>query len=163
MMLPSHLLATLLACAVVGLVRPVSPREWLLAIGFGVVIDLDHLLQIPSYLGAQGGSALTLASILHWGGAWQGMLHTPWALALVAPACLLFTSLFPLAFWGLHMVLDFVVARHLVRFGGPLEWLIDAAMLAALAWIVVRDHRVNGAGAGLTDHVLARVAVVFRR
>lgn len=162
MMLPSHLLATLLGCALVSLVRPVGPREWLLALGFGVAIDLDHLLQIPTYVASQGAGGLTPAAILHWGGAWQGFMHTPWALALVLPASLLFASWFPLAFWGLHMVQDFVIARHLVRFGSATEWAIVALLAASLALFVLRDHRMHGSGAPLREHVFARVALVWR-
>ena len=161
-MLPSHLLATLLGCALLSMARPLAPRQWLLAIAFGVVIDLDHLLQVPAYIAANGVSDLTPGAILAWGGAWQGFMHTPWALALVVPAMLLFRSWMPLAAWGLHMVLDFVVARHFVRFGGPLEWAIVGALFAALALIALRDHRAHGRDARLHEHVLARVALVWR-
>lgn len=162
MMFPSHLLATLLGCALLSMVRPLAPREWLLAILFGVVIDLDHLLQFPRYVAQNGWSALTPAAMLHWGAAWQGFMHTPWALLLVLPAMLLFGSWMPLAAWGLHMVLDFVVARHLVPFGGALEWAIVGAMLAILGALVLRDHRTHGTAA-LHEHVLARVALVLPR
>ena len=55
MMFQSHLLATLLGCALVGLVRPMDARAWTLALLFGVAIDLDHLLQIPTYAATHGG------------------------------------------------------------------------------------------------------------
>ena len=163
MMFPSHLLATLLGCALLALVRPVSPREWLLAVSFGVLIDLDHVLQFPAYVATHGWSAATPAAMLEWGGAWQGFMHTPWALALVLPACFVFTSWFPLAFWGLHMVQDFVIARHLVRFGGPIEWAIDVALLAVLTMLVLRDHRAHGGGLALGQHVWTRVAMALPR
>lgn len=163
MMLPSHLLATLLGCALLAMVRPMPAREWLLALAFGVVIDLDHLLQFPAYIASHGWSALTPGAILAWGGEWQGFLHTAWGLALVVPAMFVFGSWIPLAAWGLHMVLDFVVARHLVPFGGPLEWVIIGALSAALFVVLVRDHRIHGTGAGLREHAIARVALVFGR
>lgn len=162
MMLPSHLLATLLGCALIGLVRPVAPREWALALAFGVAIDLDHLLQIPAYVASHGWQALTPATMSHWGASWQGFFHTPWALAVVAPACLLFTSWFPLAFWGLHMVQDFVIARHFVHFGGPVEWMIVGVLAALLAVVVIRDHRLHGVGSGLAAHVFARVSMLAK-
>lgn len=161
-MLPSHLLATLLACALLALARPVAPKEWLLALLFGVAIDLDHLLQLPTYVATHGLADLRPAAILSWGSDWQGFLHTPWALMLVLPACFVFASWFPLAFWGLHMFQDFVIARHFVVFGSALEWMIVGALLASLAFLVVRDHRAHGTG-GLRDHVLARVAMVWSR
>lgn len=157
MMLPSHLLATLLACLLVSIVRPVAPREWLLALAFGVVIDLDHLVQLPRYVASQGTAALSPAAMLHWGAEWQGFMHTPWALAIVIPAALLFGSWFPVAFWGLHMVQDFVIAKHLVRFGSPLEWAIVAALLVAVSFLFARDHRLHGQGRVWWQHALARV------
>lgn len=163
MMFPSHLLATLLGCALLALARPVAPKEWLLAIAFGVVIDLDHLLQLPQYVATHAWSDMTPADIARWGSEWQGFMHTPWALALVVPATFVFASWMPLAAWGLHMVLDFVVARHYVVFGSATEWAIIGTMLLALATLLVRDHRLHGAGAGLREHALARVAMVWTR
>lgn len=162
-MLPSHLLATLLGCALLSLARPVSAREWMLALAFGVLIDLDHLLQVPVYVATHSMADMTPAAIMGWGGAWQGFMHTAWALALVVPACLWFRSLVPAAFWGLHMVQDFVVARHLVVFGSALEWAICAGLFALLALAIRLDHARHGAGAGFGEHVLARVAMVMPR
>lgn len=161
MMFPSHLLATLLGCALLSLARPLGPREWLLALAFGVLIDLDHLLQIPAYIAANGWSQLTPAAITQWGNAWQGIMHTPWALLLILPTMILLGSWMPLAAWGLHMILDFVVARHLVHFGGPLEWTIIATMLGALTILAIRDHHLHGNDAALREHVLARVTMIW--
>lgn len=163
MMLPSHLLATLIGCALLGLIRPIGPKGWVLALSFGVAIDLDHFLQFPAYVASHGWSGLTPASMLQWGASWQGFFHTPWALVLVVPACLAFWSVAPLAFWGLHMVQDFVIARHFVRFGSALEWAIDLVLLVTFAWLVVRDHRQHGVGLGLRQHLRARIGAVFPR
>ena len=161
MMFPSHLLGTLLVAGLVSLLwRPLAPRHWLLALGFGVVIDLDHLLQVPAYVAAHGLDGLTPATMLAWGGAWQGFMHTPWALALVAPAMLLFRSLAPLAFWGLHMFQDFVVARHLVPFGSALEWGVVAALAAAVAAVFWLEHRRHGAERPLARHVGATLGIL---
>lgn len=147
-MLPSHLLATLLLGLLLSRVRPFKARDWLLALGFGVAVDLDHALQFPAYVAAHGVAALTPAAMLQWGGAWQGFMHGPWGLALVAPAVIAFRSPLPLVFWGLHMVQDFVVARHYVRFGGPAEWAIVALLAAA---VLVALH-LGRDGASLQDH-----------
>lgn len=152
-MLPSHLLATLLLGLVAArLWRPFTRTQWALAVAFGVVIDLDHLVQLPAYVALHGAAGLAPGEMLTWGSAWQGVMHTPWALLLVAPAALLFRSLVPLAFWGLHMVQDFVIARHYVRWGGPEEWLIVAALALAVGALLWLDHRRHGAGRGLVRH-----------
>lgn len=163
MMFPSHLLATLIGCMLLSFVRPMSPRDWLLALGFGVAIDFDHLLQIPRYVATHGWSHLQPATILHWGGAWQGFMHTPWALLVVVPACFVFSSFIPAAFWGLHMVQDFVVARHFVVFGSPTEWAIIGVLGGILAALLALDHQRHGAGTGLKEHVFARIAMVLPR
>ena len=150
MMLPSHLLASLLLGLLLCRVRPFEARDWALALGFGVAIDLDHLLQFPSYVATHGVAALSPTAMLQWGGAWQGFMHGPWALALVVPAMLAFRSPLPLVFWGLHMVQDFVIARHYVHFGGPVEWGIVALLLAAVVLVL----HLGRDGAPLWDHAL---------
>lgn len=163
MMLPSHLLATILLCGLVSLVRPLDPRGWMLALAFGVVIDLDHLLQMPAYVVANGFQGLTPAAMLHGGSAWQGVMHTPWALLVVVPAALWFGSWIPPAFWALHMVQDFVVARHYVVFGSATEWAIVAALLAAVVGVLALHHRLHAGGEGaLWRHALAQVGLVVR-
>lgn len=135
-MLPSHLLASLLLGLLLARFRPFEARDWLLAVGFGVAIDADHLLQFPAYVATHGTAALTPTAMLHWGGAWQGFMHTGWALLLVLPAMLVFRSWLPLVFWGLHMVQDFVVARHYVHFGGVGEWVVVGAMAGLLVLVL---------------------------
>lgn len=142
MMLPSHLLSVLAVGLAIGLLRGKSfrAREWALALGFGVVIDLDHLLAFPAYLAANGAAALNPSVGMHYGSAWQGFMHTPWALLVAVPALLWWRSWWPLAFWGLHMVQDFVIARHYVVFGSLSEWGI-VALLAFTVWGLLRVQR----------------------
>ncbi len=154
MMLPSHLLASLLLGLALSQWRRLTPRDWALALGFGVAIDADHLLQLRSYILSHGGlKGMHAATIVHWGASWQGFMHTPLALVLVVPACLLFRTLIPATFWGLHMFQDFVIARSYVVFGSAEEWAIDAAMLALLIAGFWLDRRRHGAREPLLHHV----------
>lgn len=143
MMFPSHLAATVLLGMLLAKVRPFGAKEWLFALGFGVVIDLDHLFQLPRYAATHGGvSAFAdVRSIVTWGADWQGFLHSPWAAILVLAFSVAAGSFVPFVFWGLHMVLDFVVARHFVPFGGGLELAILAAMAGAILAVVAWDGR----------------------
>lgn len=150
-MLPSHLAATLILGFLLARVVPWDARAWLLAIVFGVVIDIDHLLEVPRYLLTQvpthGMAALAPSAILQHGAAWQGIFHNPlWGSLIVVAASLLLWSWIPLVFWGLHMVLDFVVARHYVVFGSPTEFAVLAAMLAVLVPLALLHHRTFGNG-----------------
>ena len=139
MMLPSHLLATLLVASLASWWRPWPRAKWGLAVLFGVAIDLDHALQFPAYVATHGAAGLTPASMLHWGAAWQGFMHAPWALLPVAGACLALRTRVPAAFWGLHMAQDFVVARHFVVWGSALEWAIVLGLL--VSWLGVEWGR----------------------
>lgn len=163
MMLPSHLAATLILGFVLARWFPFDARAWILALAFGVAIDVDHLFQIPRYLATQvpqqGLAALNPAAILHYGAAWQGVFHNPlWGTVIVLAACLATWSLVPLVFWGLHMVLDFVVARHYVVFGSPTEFGVLAGMLAVLAALAWWHHRSFGEGAPFASWARGGVA-----
>jgi len=135
--------------------RPqLSARDWALALGFSVAIDLDHLIQIPAYLATHGGmGGLQAATMTHWGHDWQGFMHTQWALALVIPAVIIWRSWIPAAFWTLHMVQDFVVAARYVVFGSPEEFAIMGALAVLVGVLLWVDHRRRGAGATFRTHV----------
>lgn len=141
MMLPSHLLGTVLLGLALSRLRPFAPKDWLLAVAFAVLIDLDHLLQLPGYLLANGVQGLDPRTMLQQGAAWQGFMHRSWAAFLVLGACLAFRSYVPAAFWLLHMTQDFVVATRYVHFGSPTEWAIVGALLAALVLLLLWEHR----------------------
>jgi hypothetical protein len=166
---------SLLAAALLGLAwargvakRPLGRTEWTLAVAFAVLIDLDHLENLPRYLATHGGvRAFDATTALHWGMQWQGFLHTPWALVLVVPACLVFRSLVPAAFWGLHMVLDFVVATKLVVWGSADEWLLDAALAVALAVVLALSlagaRRSHAPGLTWRRHLAVTFALAAQR
>jgi hypothetical protein len=157
MMFPSHLLAALILGLLISRRRAFSRRDWALALGFGVVIDLDHLLQFPRYLMTHGVAALQPTTMAHWGHEWQGFMHTPWALVLVLPATVYWRTWIPAVFWGLHMFQDFIVATRLVVFGSAQEWVVVAALAAIVAALLWADRRRRGvAGEGLVRHA-ARV------
>lgn len=144
MMFPSHLLGAACLGLGIGLLRgrPFSRQEWTLALAFGVLIDLDHLLAIPAYVSQVGvAAALDPTNSFSYGAAWQGFMHKPAALALVAPAMLLWRSAWPGVFWGLHMVQDFVIARHYVGFGSVEEF----AIMGGLGLLAYGLHRIQRA------------------
>lgn len=161
MMLPSHLLATITLGLLLSRLRPFEAKEWALAFAFGVLVDLDHLLQVPRYAATHGGvaSLANVGDVLRWGADWQGFFHTPWAALVVALACLGSASWVPAVFWGLHMVQDFVVARHLVPFGGGVEWAIVAALAASVLGLLALDHRAHAARVAFPGYVRERVAL----
>lgn len=157
MMLPSHLgAALLLGLALSRFIPSWGGKEWILALGFGVVIDLDHLLNLPRFMLANPEKAFDVQAMVTWGAHWQGFMHTPWALLVVAGAAVLFRSWVPAVFWGLHMFQDFVVATRWVVFGSPTEWAIVGALYAALALLLLGDYLVTGRGTGFPGYVKER-------
>lgn len=164
MMMPSHLLAALLLGLVVSQWRRFSPRDWALALGFSVAIDLDHTLQFPVYVATHGGLAsLSASTMIHWGANWQGFMHTPWALVPVAVATLYFRSWIPGVFWGLHMVQDFVVADYFVVFGSWEEWLIIGGLALLVTGVLWLDRRRQGSSAPLWRHGAAMLGHAPKR
>ena len=156
MMLPSHFLAAVLLGLLASKWRAFTRQQWALALGFSVAIDLDHLVQVPAYLALHGVRNFSVTAMIHWGHAWQGFMHTPWALALVIPAMLVWRSWVPLVFWGLHMFQDFVIATRFVVFGSLMEWGVVAALLLVVAALLWDDHRRHGSGASFRAHVAGR-------
>lgn len=161
MMFPSHLLATILVALLLSKLRPFEAKDWALALGFGVVIDLDHLLQIPRYAATHGGvaSLAQVGDVMRWGADWQGFMHGPWAALVVLVACLGFAGWVPAVFWGLHMFQDFVVARHFVAFGGGVEWVAIAGLAASVLAVLAWEHRLQGARVPFHGYVRDRVAL----
>ncbi len=160
MMFPSHLLATILVALVISRLIRLTPGHWTLAILFGVVIDVDHALNFPRYVMAHGGilqADFSVATMSAWGSNWQGFMHTTWAVPVVIAACLLAKHAVPAVFWGLHMVQDFVIARHFVTFGGSVEWIIIGALAASIVGTLALHHRVDRVGSPFRSYVKHRV------
>lgn len=163
MMVQSHVLGALLVGLVLARFARFGRREWALAFGFSVVIDLDHLLQVPAYVAThppQSLADLAPAKVMAWGADWQGFMHTWWGLGLVIPFVLAYRSWVPAVFWGLHMFQDFVIARNYVRFGGPTEFALDLALVAACAGIFWVDHWREQAHPNLARHVAATFGIL---
>lgn len=151
MMLPSHLAATLILGFALARWFPFDARAWMLAIAFGVLIDIDHLFQAPQYLLSQipqkGLAAFRPTDMLHYGAAWQGIFHhAVWGTLIVLAASLILRSPVPALFWGLHMFLDFVIARKYVVFGSAMEFAVLGGMLALVALLAWDNHRIHGSG-----------------
>lgn len=163
MMFPSHLLGTILLGLLLSRVKPFSPRDWMIAVGFGVAIDLDHLLQLPRYVQANGLAALHPANVgqlMAYGSSWQGFMHTPVALLVVAAASIALWSALPLVFWGLHMFQDFVIATRFVRFGSATEWAVVAALLGLVLALLWADHRrLDAPRLAFRHHAAARLGL----
>jgi len=94
-----HILATLLGINILNL----SGDAVMLAIIFGVCLDLDHLLKVPMYLKKYG-----LRMVISY--PWRTPLQEPISLLWVAPLCAYLHTWVPLAFFSLHIALDYLMS-----------------------------------------------------
>lgn len=143
-MLPTHLAASLVLGLLLARTVGMDARAWMLALLFGVAIDVDHLFEVPAYLAVavpEKGllAAVSPAALLAHGGGWTSFFHEPPGAAVAASVALAFGTAVPAAFWLLHVGLDRLVARDVVPFAGPLEWALLVA-LAAVAHALARSE-----------------------
>lgn len=162
MMLPTHLVATILLGLVLARVWPGwDARSWMLAIAFGVAIDIDHFAQVPGYLAtqlpAQGLAALSPAALKAYGGGWSAFFHQPIGAAVVFAVAVALHDAVPVLAWSLHRGLDTLVGRGIVEFAGPVELLL-LAVLAGLVAVLGRQH-VAARWPHLTPSAWAQMAV----
>lgn len=152
-MLPTHLLATV----VLGLVAARlwdgwDGRAWVLAIAFGVAIDIDHFARVPAYLAEavprEGLGALSPWALKAYGGGWTSFFHEPIGAAIVFAVALALASPVPVLAWSLHRGMDSLVGSGLVDFAGPGEWTLLAVLALLAAHLGAAHVRARWAGIG---------------
>lgn len=94
----THVLATTLGVRLLGL----HGRDALLAYGFGVGVDIDHLIKAPYYLRAVGLRNRR-------GYYWRSSLQEPVAFLWILPVCLMLRTLVPALFFAIHLAMDYTV------------------------------------------------------
>lgn len=162
-MLFTHLAATLLLAWIGSRVIPGwDARAWMLAILFGVAIDVDHLLEVPAYLAQevprQGWGALSPWSLKAHGAGWISVLHSPFGGALALSVAVIFQSPAPFAAWLLHKWMDWTIGKDKLEFAGPAELSILAVLVTCLAFIA-RAHVAHAwPGVGVATWLRASVA-----
>ncbi|MCU0852135.1 MAG: hypothetical protein MUC90_02605 [Thermoplasmata archaeon] len=128
----THVIVTLLVIQLLMLDR----NEAFIALTFGVFIDLDHLLGLGTYAKANGIAPLMdMDTLMNPGGQWKSMLHSPMALAMVAPISYVVRMAIPVLFWGVHVSMDYLEESFLGHFSN-LEAMLGA--LAAIALVTMR-------------------------
>ena len=106
------------------------------ALLFGVFIDLDHLFGLKEYTANNGfGALFNFDHLLHPGGHWKSMLHSPIAVAVVGPLSVASRLAVPLIFWGLHITMDYVQENFLGTFSEAEGMLL---LFSAFALITLR-------------------------
>jgi len=105
MLAVTHLIVSLLLIQLFLLDR----NDAFVALLFGVLIDVDHVLGLKNYAQANGLAAmLDFDSLMHADGHWKSLMHNPIAVAIVAPLAFAYRMAIPLVFWGVHILMDYV-------------------------------------------------------
>jgi hypothetical protein len=101
----SHVLATALGVQAMGL----RGRDAALAFAFGVAVDIDHVVKAPFYLKAIGLKDKR-------GYYWRSSLQEPVAFLWMIPLCLALGTIAPLAFFAIHLLMDYSVSFEKMPF-----------------------------------------------
>jgi len=147
----THLVVTLLLIQILVLDR----NDAFVALVFGVLIDLDHLMGLKDYVESHGFKPLMhLGTLIDPGGHWKSMLHSPVAVAVVGPLSALSRLGVPLVFWGIHMIMDVVQDTYLGQFSTAEAMLLffSSAGLIALRYSAYSARHWK---ATLTDYIRA--------
>ena len=133
----THIAVTLLLILIMKLDR----NESLVALLFGVFIDLDHLLAVPDFIMKEGIKNITnvdsmLAADVHW----KSAMHSPVAIMIVAPASVAFRMAIPMVFWSVHIAMDFVQEEYLGISSLP-ELALFAFCVGTLGWLEYGIYR----------------------
>jgi hypothetical protein len=128
----THLVVSLLLIQLLNLDR----NDAFVALMFGVLIDLDHLMGLGNYAKANGISALfDLDHLTNPGGHWKSLFHNPVSVAVIAPLSIASKLAIPLLFWGVHMAMDFVQESYLGVLSAPEAVFL---CLATLSLVTIR-------------------------
>lgn len=89
--------------ALIRLFNITSRYEMVLALIFGVLIDLDHLIKLPKYIKENGWHV-----VKHWH--FRTGLQEPISYIWVLPLCLILDSWVPFVAFTGHLILDYVMS-----------------------------------------------------
>jgi len=105
----NHILVVVILIKLLHLDR----NEAFVAILFGVLLDLDHLMGIPAYIGEYGWVAVfNIDSLLHNDVQWKSSMHGTEAFLVVSAISLLLRMYIPLLFWALHVLMDWIQVSY---------------------------------------------------
>jgi hypothetical protein len=107
----THFLATTVGVQALGL----HGRDAGLAYGFGLGVDIDHVVKAPYYLRAVGLRDKR-------GYYWRSSLQEPVALCWIVPLCLFLGTALPIVFFAIHVALDYSVRFEKMPFYPYSPW-----------------------------------------
>lgn len=136
MMAFNHLLVVIILIRLLKL----DHNEAFVAILFGFLLDLDHLMGIPSFINEYGWAAIfNMDSILHNDVQWKSAMHGAEAFIVVSAISLLFRMYVPILFWSVHVLMDWAQVTYWNIIAWP-ELLFMLILGGALLYIEYRIY-----------------------
>lgn len=143
MMAFNHLLVVIILIRLLKL----DHNEAFVAILFGFLIDLDHLMGIPSFINEHGWAAIfNMDSLLHNDIQWKSAMHGTEAFLVVSVISLLFRMYIPVLFWGVHIFMDWAQVTHwnIVAWPEPMFMLFFGTILLYIEHRIYSDSVYEG-------------------
>jgi len=109
MMAFNHLLVVIILIRLLKL----DHNEAFVALLFGFLLDLDHLMGIPSFINEYGWVAIfNIDSLLHNEVQWKSAMHSSEAFIVVSVISIFFRMYIPIMFWSIHILMDWVQVTY---------------------------------------------------
>lgn len=112
--------------------------EAMVALAFGVFIDIDHFWGLCSYVKAEGLTNISnISDMMASDVQWKSVLHSPVSLAMIVPLSSSFRFFIPTIFWGSHIVMDFM-QQNFLGIASPAEFAIFGILLVSIIFLRAR-------------------------
>lgn len=135
MLATTHLVVTILLIMILNLNR----NETMVALTFGVFIDLDHLYGYGSYIRSEGiGGIINVSGMMEADVQWKSILHNPITFGMIAPLSHMFKIFFPVIFWSVHIFMDFIQQSWL-GIASPFEIMLFGIVIIFIVILRLRN------------------------
>ncbi|MEM2943788.1 MAG: hypothetical protein QXN93_06285 [Methanomassiliicoccales archaeon] len=137
------LITHLLFIAIIIHMLKLDRNEIFVLLLFGVLIDIDHLFGIPTFIKSNGISGIfDIDALLSSPVQWKSILHSPMAIIIVAPASISFRYSIPIIAWCSHLVMDFVQIE-LLGVLSLAEMILILVLFFIYVFMEVREFRIK--------------------
>lgn len=139
-MAPTHVLASAVLALLLARLVAWDARAWWLALGFGALIDVDHLAHLPQFLATQlprhglvAGVAPASFAEYNATHGFAGGFHSPFGMGVAVLVASFEQTAVPPLFLSLHRLMDAQIGPAGIAFAGPEEWALLCALVVAFA------------------------------
>ncbi len=137
-----------------GLLLNLDRNEWVVALSFGVLIDLDHLFALPKYVADNGAAAILRPTWTDGPGfVYKSSFHQADGSFIVGYLSVGWRYFFPFIFWGVHIFMDWLQLAAL-EYSEAIEAAIFASSLLGIAYILYNRWHALRPESGPWDYIV---------